>query len=82
MLLREGDQANFAFRIFFDLGRTPHPRFTPKIPVNGLKMIGKHFSAKLIFQNLTPIFHFWGIFDDPIFFQKHVRVKSNYVYIS
>ena len=52
----------------FDFERTPHPHFTSKLPLKGLKMTGRPFSAKIIFQNLTPIFRFWGIPGDPQFF--------------
>ena len=58
---------------FSDFERTPSPHFTPKIPLNGLKMMGKLFSAKINFQNLTPIFHFLGIPNGPkLFFSENV----------
>ena len=68
----------------FDFERTPHPRFTSKLSLKGLKMTGRPFSAKIIFQNLTPIFRFYRIPGGQkkfFFLQKRVHEKSNSVFI-
>ena len=71
--LRGGGTKLISHFAFSDFERTPSPHFTPKIPLNGLKMMGKLFSAKINFQNLTPIFHFLGIPNGPkLFFSENV----------
>ena len=71
-MLRGGTKL-FSHFAFSDFERTPSPHFTLKTPPNDLKMMEKLFSTKIIFQNLTPIFHFWGIPDGPkLFFSENV----------